>query len=205
MEPMTTQVMAPAAFFYYSPDPNPENRQHGHFTQHPSMQQMPIFPVVPVLPSTPICSRPGSSCSQPPVQMPNSFTSVPAQLTPRASPQPQAMHQKPVIVLETEQFCDADGVYNPSTPPLSSSGSVISSPGSCEILATPLNPMFSGLDGFEGAKQEVDLQTERFPSYDWTSCASPPMTPGELALASPYRFEFIFPFLPRGCLISGLL
>lgn len=176
MEPMmASQTMAPA-FFYYSPDPNPENRQHGHFTPH-LHQQMQVFPVVPVLPSTPIYSRPSSSCSQPPMYQPKAMTSVPSQLTPRASPQPQP-HHRPTIMLETE-ICDADGMHYPSTPPLSSSGSAISSPGSYDVLATPMNPMFSGLDGFQGAikKELQSQQPEQFPVLDWSSCASPPMTP----------------------------
>ena len=174
---MASQTMAPA-FFYYSPDPNPENRQHGHFTPH-LHQQMQVFPVVPVLPSTPIYSRPSSSCSQPPMYQPKAMTSVPSQLTPRASPQPQP-HHRPTIMLETE-ICDADGMHYPSTPPLSSSGSAISSPGSYDVLATPMNPMFSGLDGFQGAikKELQSQQPEQFPVLDWSSCASPPMTPGE--------------------------
>ena len=90
------------------------------------------------------------------------------------------MAHRPSIVLETD-MCDSDNMYYPSTPPLSTSGSVISSPGSCDMLATPLNPMFSGLDGFEGAKDVCDeeLKTEKFPVLDWSSCASPPLTPGE--------------------------
>jgi hypothetical protein len=174
---MTSQAMAPAAFFYYSPDPNAEHRQHGHFIPqqpHPQQHQMPMYPVVPVLPSTPIYSRPNSACSQPmPVHKP--FTSLPSNITPVASPQPLA--HRPTIVLETEtQYCETDGIYYPSTPPLSTSGSVISSPGSCDVLATPLNPMFSGLDGFEGTKTE-DSQVEKFPVLDWSSCTSPPLTP----------------------------
>lgn len=81
------------------------------------------------------------------------------------------------MVLETDRRCDADGY--PSTPPLSSAGSVIGSPGSCDMLATPLNPMFSGLEGSMMAfKEEVEVP-EQFPNLDWNSCASPPMTPGE--------------------------
>ncbi|GKT83332.1 zinc finger protein msn2 4 [Colletotrichum tofieldiae] len=68
-------------------------------------------------------------------------------MTPMASPQPMA--HKPAIMLETE-ICD-DNLYFPSTPPLSTCGSAISSPNnSCELLQTPMNPMFSGLDGFDG-------------------------------------------------------
>lgn len=171
---VASQTMSPASFYYYSPDPNPENRQHGHFVQQPQQQQMPMFPIVPTLPSTPMYSRPSSSCSQQQQQLmqPRAVTSIPSNMTPVASPQPVC--QKPTIVLET-QICDADGLYYPTTPPLSTSGSAISSPGSCDMLATPLNPMFSGLDGLEGAKDDAHM--EKFPVLDWSNCASPPLTP----------------------------
>ncbi len=182
---MTHQAMAPA-FFYYNPDPSADNRQQGHFMPRPNahalpqQHQMTVFPVVPTLPSTPlpstpVYSRPGSACSQPAMH-PKMFGGVPLTLTPQASP--QLLHHKPSIVLDTD-LSEADGLYYPSTPPLSSSGSVISSPGSCDILQTPLNPMFSGLDGFESKETcDNDGQLESFPNLDWSSCASPPMTPG---------------------------
>lgn len=176
--------MAPASFFYYSPDPNPETRQHGHFTSHPGHQfhqfqyqqqhaQMQLLPTVPVLPSTPIYSRPSSSCSQPPMHA-KPYTSMPmTSMTPMASPQPMTQ-VRPNIMLETELKREQEAYY-PSTPPLSSSGSVISSPGSCDMLQTPLNPMFSGLEGVEGKVAPVKL--ESFSHLDWTSCSSPPLTP----------------------------
>lgn len=181
------QSMAPASFFYYSQEPRPDSRQHihGHFAPHPSLQQhqMQMFPVVPTLPSTPIYSRPGSACSQPPAhpmmhhqQMTKPVTSYPSVMTPMASPQPMA--RKPTAVLEPE-IHDGEGVFYPSTPPLSISGSVIGSPGSCDMLSTPLNPMFSGLDSVEGVKTEV-CSPESFPALEWSNCASPPMTPGKM-------------------------
>ncbi len=60
---------------------------------------------------------------------------LPSHMTPMASPQP-INHSRPSIVLETELKREQDGHY-PMTPPLSSSGSVISSPGSCDMLQTP--------------------------------------------------------------------
>jgi hypothetical protein len=202
---MAQQAMAPA-FFYYSPDPNPENRHHGHFIPHPQPQphhthpyaphampqQMQMFPQVPVLPSTPLpstpgFSRPSSSCSQPPMhnQGKPSFTSAPQQqvLTPQASPVRvhQALH-RPTIVLDTVKFDESEGMCYPQTPPLSAAGSVMGSPGSCDMLATPLNPMFSGLEGTPmGMKEEIDiLPVEQFPMLEWNSCSSPPMTPSKL-------------------------
>ena len=56
---MASQMMGPTPFFYYTPDMAVENRQHGHFSQHPGVQQqMQMYPVVPTLPSTPIYSPP---------------------------------------------------------------------------------------------------------------------------------------------------
>ncbi|PSR78906.1 hypothetical protein BD289DRAFT_456050 [Coniella lustricola] len=208
MDPMMAQQQMAPAFFYYSPDPQAESRSHSHFLaqqqqQHQQQQSHHIyaphhhlpqqmhFPAVPVLPSsplpsTPVFSRPSSSCSQPsvsshPASKP-SFTSAPQQiLTPQASP--VRMHQqlhRPTIVLDTDKFEPLDHMCYPQTPALSTAGSAISSPGSCDMLATPLNPMFSGLDGgIMGLKEEeVPVQpVEQFPSLDWHSCASPPMTP----------------------------
>jgi hypothetical protein len=196
MDTMMAQQPNGAAFYFYSPDTNPEGRQHGRFIaqhhqhqlqhqQHPALQQMPMLPIVAPLPSTPVYSRPGSSCSQPPL-LPKGFTNgipiLPSTLTPMASPVPIAL--RPTIVLDTE-LSEGEGLYSPSTPPLSSSGSVISSPGSCDMLQTPLNPMFSGLDG----KETCDLggELESFPNLDWSACASPPLTPGK-----PLFLSFLF-------------
>ncbi|KAL2258103.1 hypothetical protein VTK26DRAFT_8721 [Humicola hyalothermophila] len=180
MESMMNPQSTGPAFFFYSPDPNLEGRQHGRFIpqQQPTIHPMTMLPIVPTLPSTPAYSRPGSSsCSQPPL-LPKGFTTtpiLPSSLTPAASPSPIA--QKPMIVLDTE-LGEVDELYSPSTPPLSTSGSVISSPGSCDKLQTPLNPMFSGLDGVDGKQtSDLDGELESFPTLDWSACASPPLTP----------------------------
>jgi hypothetical protein len=48
------------------------------------------------------------------------------------------------------------------------------------MLQTPLNPMFSGLDGMDGKPTcDMDGELESFPNLDWSACASPPLTPGE--------------------------
>ncbi|KAM3440103.1 hypothetical protein MY4824_002358 [Beauveria thailandica] len=106
------------------------------------------------MPATPVYSRPGSSCSQPPTLYSNGAhkTTMP----------------------------DAD-VYDshfPSTPPLSTSGSAIGSPKMLDALQTPINPMFSGLDGFHGKDLFDSVETS---VLDWSSCASPPMTPVYIA------------------------
>ncbi|KAK7941071.1 Cutinase g-box binding protein [Apiospora aurea] len=162
-----------------------ENRQHGHFSQHPGVQQqMQMYPVVPTLPSTPIYSRPNSSCSQPSAPTPV-FKPVTSNMTPAASPR-SAPHKPAMympghaakLMLETELMCEGDGMYYPATPPLSSAGSSMGSPGGGDMLATPLNPMFSGLDGYENAKPEIDTLPETIEGLDWASCGSPPLTPG---------------------------
>ncbi|KAK3994924.1 putative cutinase [Cladorrhinum sp. PSN332] len=188
MDPMMTpQAIAPA-FFFYSPDPNPEGRQHGRFIPQPHQQQMAMLPVVAPLPSTPIYSRPGSSSSQHHQMVSKPFTSapmLPSTLTPLASPQP--INYRPMIALDTG-LGEVETLYpySPSTPPLSCSGSAISSPGSCDMLQTPLNPMFSGLDGLDGKDVCDEIQLERFPSLEsWSSCASPPLTPMYLPSRGP--------------------
>lgn len=77
------------------------------------------------------------------------------------------------------QINEADMYYYPSTPPLSSSGSALSSPSSCESLHTPMTSVFLGLEGFEGVKEgcESDVQSENLAGGDWARCGSPPMTP----------------------------
>lgn len=196
METMMAPQSTGPAFFFYSPDPNPESRQHGRFIPHPhpAMQQMTMLPVVPPLPSTPVFSRPGSSCSQPPL-LPKGFTSapvLPSTLTPVVSPMPIA--PKPTIVLDME-LNEAVGLCSPATPPLTSSGSAISSPGSCDMLQTPLNPMFSGLDGKEAC--HVGGELESFRHLDWPTCASPPLTP--VYLQSRAQAPKVAPLNLQGC------
>ncbi|KAI1264157.1 hypothetical protein F5Y18DRAFT_86051 [Xylariaceae sp. FL1019] len=177
---MHTQ-MGPAAFFYYTPDPNPENRQHGHFSQHPGFQQIQphMYPVVPTLPSTPIYSRPGSSSSQ--LAVPTKvFAPVPSNLTPMHSPQRRGVilaNHPSKLMLETDT-AENDSFYYPATPALSTSGSSMGSPAHIpDILATPLNPMFSGLDGCEMIKADEETISKPLDGLDWSGCGSPPLTP----------------------------
>lgn len=158
---MTPQSMGQAPYFFQD-----VRRQHGHFQQHPAMQQM-MYPAVPTLPSTPMYSRPNSACSQPTLYS-NAHANM---MTPMASPQP--LTHKPSIMVETE-IRDSD-MYYPATPPLSTSGSVVGSPNSADILQTPMNPMFSGLDGFEGLKDTFQ-PTNAF-VLDLANAASPPLSP----------------------------
>lgn len=163
-------------FFYYNPDPQGENntRQHGHFTPHPSGQST-------FQPQNMFYQRPTSACSQlayPQTSYANQM------LTPVASPQP--MYQKPTILIQPHESpflhpLDTDYSFAPATPPLSSSGSTVSSPPSaCDILPTPLFDFFPS-EAIEGVKQgcEGEVFSEILSAgHEWRS-ASPPMTPGK--------------------------
>ncbi|ORY11192.1 hypothetical protein BCR34DRAFT_484408, partial [Clohesyomyces aquaticus] len=174
--------MSQSPFFYYQPESSPENtRQHGHFTPHPQGQFNQTFQPQPqdaFCPSNMFYKRPASSNSQY-AQYPHQ-----AMLTPVASPQP--IYQRPTILIQEQHSpflhpidTDFDMRFAPATPPLSSSGSNISSPPSrCDILPTPVNDAFFG-EGIEGVKQgcEGEVFAEILASgVDWRS-ASPPMTP----------------------------
>ncbi|KAF4998137.1 hypothetical protein FDECE_11872, partial [Fusarium decemcellulare] len=162
---MMPQAIGQSPFYFYNPESKNEVRQH--FSQQQPMQQMPMYPMVPTLPSTPAYSRPNSASNS---QPPTLYSNGPAVMTPAASPQP--MSHKPAIMLENELY---ENSYFPSTPPLSTSGSTIGSPSACEVLQTPMNPMFSGLDGMDGIKE--GLEPAETSVLDWSSCGSPPMTP----------------------------
>lgn len=172
---MPSQAMGQSPFFYYNPDPSPENhRQHGHFTPHPHGEQ--TFQHGLYAPTVMI-KRPSSS---------NSMHAYPQtayahhMLTPVASPQP--MYQKPTILIQEQNSpylhpIDTDFSYAPATPPLSSSGSNISSPPStCDVLPTPVNGLFEGIEGVkQGCEGEVFSEILAA-GAEWRS-ASPPMTP----------------------------
>jgi hypothetical protein len=50
------------------------------------------------------------------------------------------------------------------------------------VLQTPMNPMFSGLDGIDGFKEA--LEPVETAVLDWSNCGSPPMTPGKSTFIS---------------------
>lgn len=192
--------MGQSPFFYYNPDPSPENRQHGHFTPHPHGLQTPTQEVPPFT-SNMVFGRPSSSDSQ------TSYPSKPAYaaqalLTPVASPQP--MYQKPTILVHQDSpylypldtDC-SDLRFAPSTPPLSSTGSAVSTPPStCDILHTPMSGAFFASEGLEGVKQgcEEEVLNEILTGGDWNRAASPPMRPG-----TSMRFSVSY----RRCLLRG--
>ncbi|CBX90212.1 similar to C2H2 transcription factor (Seb1) [Plenodomus lingam JN3] len=160
-------------FFYYNPDPQGENnRQHGHFTPHPSGQSA-------FQPPNMFYPRPSSANSH--LAYPQSSYAS-QMLTPVASPQP--MYQKPAILIQPHDSpylhpLDTDYSFAPATPPLSSSGSSTSSPpSSSDVLSTPLFDIFPS-ETMEGVKQgcEGEVLSEILSAgLEWRS-ASPPMTP----------------------------
>lgn len=182
------QSMGQSSFFYYSPDSKADNRQHGHFSQQPNNIQVPVYHSnMTPMPSTPMYSRPNSACSQPAMhpQMYNNAYAV--NMTPVASPRPVYQTPKPMIMVQDhaprmmlESEVHDEMYYLPSTPPMSASGSSFSSPAGCDLVSAPMNPVFFGLDGFEGVKAgcQSDVQAENLAGGEWSRCGSPPMTPG---------------------------
>jgi C2H2 transcription facotor len=187
-------MLANSPFFYYNPESASETtRQHGHFTPHPKGSQGQVQDSVPVFQSNMVYQqRPSSSNSQSPYMLKSAYIPQ-SMLTPVASPQP--MPQKPAILIQAESSpylhpldtdC-ADIRLAPATPPLSCSGSAISSPPSTsDILPTPVHGLPMMGDAVkEGHEEEVF--NEILGNGDWPS-ASPPMTPGKLfTMSAPGR------------------
>ncbi|PGH27989.1 hypothetical protein AJ80_00244 [Polytolypa hystricis UAMH7299] len=192
MEPNYTMhpapVSGPSPFFYYNPDPDAPNGQHGHFSTHPSDLQpqqahMATLPNQPMQQQQPANFAPSFS----PHLQAHGLVHAAASTTPTASPQP--LHMKPSIVLHQESpmllpidtsFVGTDFYGFPSTPPLSTPGSTISSPpSSCGMLHTPVNGSFFQLESIEGVKEgcEGDVHSEILANIDWTRSNSPTMTP----------------------------
>ena len=186
----TTPPMAQSPFFYYSPNPSPENRQHGHFTPHPHGLPM---AVVPSSPEHMMAYHPHMYQRPQSAGIPLQYQHVPAymsqaMLTPAASP--RAQHHKPTIFLHQESHglvpldTECRG-YFPATPTLSASGSfssMDSPPSTSGIIPTPVNGVFfprPHLTGFQAVKEgcEEEVFTEVLSAGGWTRPGSPPMTP----------------------------
>jgi C2H2 transcription facotor len=197
------QAMGQSHFFYYNPDPTADNRQHGHFSPHPHGHPVNVSYVhgvqapMQTCPSTVVYARPSSADAQ------NAYAPRPGygcqnMLTPIASPRPvyhkSAMlaHQESPYLVPLDTDC-TDLRFAPSTPPLSSSGSAVSSPpSSYDLIPTPVNggciPQ-DDLDGFRKACEE-DAFAEIFADGDWTRSASPIVKPCKFStlLKSVYGF-----------------
>jgi hypothetical protein len=172
-----------APFYFYGADSSSKSDPRlgaGAYAHQLGFQQLAMYQAMaPSMPSTPVYTRPSSSCSQPPVTTaPTLYSNGPSIMTPMASPRPVA--HKPLMMLDTD-FSDCASPYLPSTPPLSSCGGSIGSPS--EMLQTPMNPMFSGLDGLRHDFDVVDNL-----SLDWSVCTSPPMTPVYLQSQPVHKF-----------------
>ncbi|KAJ5669183.1 C2H2 finger domain transcription factor sebA [Penicillium macrosclerotiorum] len=177
-----TPVQSQSPFYY----PDTQQTSQGHYTSQPSnvpyygqMQfsrgvEQPIYSAQPVMNMHQMATT-------------NAFRGATMNMTPIASPQPSQM--KPAIIVQQgspalmpldTRFISADLYAFPSTPPLSSSGSTISSPPSAHgTLHTPINDSFFAFEKVEGVKEgcETDVHTEILANPDWSRCDSPPMTP----------------------------
>lgn len=182
--------------FGYYPS-NSQSRQQGHFTSHPPEMQTFYGPMqpYPTGPQQQHCmpEQQPIYTSQPMVNMhqmatTNAFRGA-VNMTPVASPQPSNL--KPAIMVQQgspalmpldTRFVGPELYAFPSTPPLSSSGSSISSPPSTnEALQTPVNEGFFSIDKVEGVKEgcEGDVQSEILANPHLSRSDSPPMTPGK--------------------------
>lgn len=193
-----TSVQGQQSFGYYPSEPSPSTQQ-GHFTSHPSEMQPFYGPMQPYQPGPQhqhcVPEQQPMYTTQPMVNMhqmaaANAFRGS-MNMTPIASPQPS--HLKPGFVMQqgspammplNARFVGPEFYGLPSTPPLSSSGSSISSPPSTnEAIQTPVNEGFFSFDKVEGVKEgcEGDVHTEILANPDLSRSDSPPMTPGKCA------------------------
>ncbi|EAU34377.1 conserved hypothetical protein [Aspergillus terreus NIH2624] len=190
----STYMAQPQPSFAYYPTADSQQRSQ-HFTSHPSdmqqyygqmqqfsMQQQqqhcvpdkqPIYTTQPVMNMHQMATT-------------NAFRGA-MNMTPIASPQPS--HLKPTIVVQQgspalmpldTRFVSNDYYAFPTTPPLSTSGSSVSSPPSAGgALQTPLTDSFFTFEKVEGVKEgcEGDVHAEILANADWTRSDSPPMTP----------------------------
>ncbi|KAL2827402.1 hypothetical protein BDW59DRAFT_144216 [Aspergillus cavernicola] len=107
-------------------------------------------------------------------------------MTPIVSPQPSnfkaalAAQGSPALMPLDTRFVSNDYYAFPTTPPLSTSGSSVSSPpSSTGTLHTPINDSFFTFDKVEGVKEgcEGEVHAELLANIDWQRSASPAMTP----------------------------
>ncbi|KAL4893856.1 hypothetical protein BDV59DRAFT_177332 [Aspergillus ambiguus] len=179
------------SFAYY---PSADSQRPQHFTSHPSdmqpyygqMQHFQVQQQPPCLPDKqPIyTTQPVMNMHQ--MATTNAFRGA-MNMTPIASPQPSQL--KPTIVVQQgspalmpldTRFVSNDYYAFPSTPPLSTSGSSVSSPPSTGgTLQTPLTDSFFTFEKVEGVKEgcEGDVHAEILANADWSRSDSPPMTP----------------------------
>lgn len=199
--PTSAPVPAPGqpSFYYYNPEPDVQHGQHGYFSPHPNgIQQHVPHPMMMAQPRQP--NYPHQHRSSPDQQnvaaqygarpmSGKAFLSPRSTLSPSLSP--RQLHIKPSVLLHQgtspallplDTNCvGPDFPGFPSTPPLSTSGSISSAPSSCGMLNTPVNGGSFRFEGIEGVKEgcEEDVELEILANCDWARSASPEMTPGE--------------------------
>jgi hypothetical protein len=194
------------SWFVYQPANDPHHRQHGHFMPSPIEQQVHNGQIqyqhgMPY--QQPYMHQPAPNHQHPMHQKPAFHGNM--ALTPMASPQPR--HLKPSVPfkqdasvlhpLDTNVY-GMRSSYSPSTPPLSTSGSTISSPPSTSMpLSTPITGPGFGFQPYEVGKEcrEVDVYAENFANADWSRSNSPPMTPVFIQPASVSTNPLEFPEL----------
>lgn len=178
-------------FSYFASDPDTQQLTGHPSDMHQFFGQMHTFPPTPGEQQPIYQPQPVMSMHQ--IATTNAFRGS-FSMTPIASPQPS--HLKPAIIVQQgspallpldTRFVNADYYNNfPTTPPLSTSGSTISSPPSTiDPLHTPLTGFFS-FEKVEGVKEgcESDVHSEILASVDWSRADSPPLTPGEYSRSS---------------------
>lgn len=189
-----------SAFQFYNPNHRVEQINPEHFSSSNVMQESDHFQQFQVQnyqqeisrgQSSMVFHRPSSSGSHVYLHSKPQIAIQPT-LTPLASPRP--IHQKPSFLyqhdgqqLSVNTSCNAPELYvYPSTPPLSVSGSVASTPpSSCGILQTPGSGACFTLENIEGVKEgcEGDVKSEILAGGDWTRSRSPPLKPGKHILS----------------------
>ncbi|PYI03722.1 hypothetical protein BO78DRAFT_191945 [Aspergillus sclerotiicarbonarius CBS 121057] len=182
-----TSVQGQPSFAYYA-----DSQQRQHFTSHPSDMQSYYGQVQAFQQQPQHCLSEQQSLYTAPLMSMHQMATTNAfrgamNMTPIASPQPS--HLKPTIVVQQgspalmpldTRFVGNDYYAFPSTPPLSTAGSSISSPPSTSgTLHTPINDSFFAFEKVEGVKEgcEGDVHAEILANADWTRSDSPPLTP----------------------------
>ncbi|KAK2818436.1 hypothetical protein FQN49_007902, partial [Arthroderma sp. PD_2] len=188
------------SFYYYNPEPESRHGQHAFFTPHPNEyqhaqnQMMMVQPQIPqqyaqhhhLQPQMHLHPSDQQNGAQFRPLSAKGYLSTPTTNSPSPSPQPMQikpsvfLHGSPgLLSLDTNcGWSDANGF--PSTPPLSTSGSSISSPpSSCGMLHTPVGGDAIRMEGIEGVKEgcETDVELELLAHSHWNRSASPEMTP----------------------------
>ena len=187
------------SWFVYQPTNDRQHRQHGHFMPSPSEQQ--IFDnhmqYQHAMPYQQPYMQHGLQHHQQPLHPEAPFHG--SMTMAMASPQPRQL--KPSMAFKQEpsplQPLDTNvyrirSSFSPSTPPLLTSESTISSPPSTVMtLPTPATgPCFDFRPyGVVEKVCEADLYAESFAAVDCSHASSPPMTPGKSLLnPAPARF-----------------